>query len=122
MRDDVLSQLPVPFGGGIDRHDHSLGCFVASGFPYDELAPNDVAHVRACTARIKTRHKQESAAAIAIGQELLSVKAMLGHGHFGRWLAAEFKWDVRTAERYMSLARAFPDDPEVVASLPLTVL
>ncbi|WP_262299022.1 DUF3102 domain-containing protein [Microvirga sesbaniae] len=122
MRDGVLSPLPVPADGEIACQDHLFGCLGASGFPYDELAADDAANVRARSALIKTFHKQESAAAIAIGQELLAVKGLLGRGRFGRWLAAEFMWDARTAERYMSVARAFADDLEIAASLPLTAL
>jgi hypothetical protein len=39
----------------------------------------------------------------AIGRELTQAKAMLFHGQFGEWLAAEFSMSWTTATRYMNL-------------------
>lgn len=41
--------------------------------------------------------------AIEIGRRLTECKPILGHGHFGDWLAREFAWCERTARRFMSL-------------------
>ncbi|HLW96984.1 MAG TPA: hypothetical protein VKS25_16545, partial [Solirubrobacteraceae bacterium] len=38
------------------------------------------------------------------GARLVQVKVEVGHGHFGRWLDANFPWTQRTAERWMAEA------------------
>jgi hypothetical protein len=48
-------------------------------------------------------HRTVAGSVITIGQALLRTKERLGHGLFGQWLAAEFAWTVRTAQRLMSV-------------------
>jgi hypothetical protein len=45
----------------------------------------------------------------AAGQLLLTAKARLGHGNWGRWLNATFDFSERTAQRYMLVARRWDD-------------
>src|SRR5262245_60793240 len=40
---------------------------------------------------------------IGIGRRLSDAKELLGHGRFLTWLAAEFGWSDKTAERFMSV-------------------
>lgn len=88
-------------------------------FDYAELA-NDVAEeARATAERIRTRLE---ASYIDTGRDLLAIKERLGHGHFGKWLAAEFNMNVRTAERYMGAARLAETKPDIVSNLPPTVV
>lgn len=44
---------------------------------------------------------------LAIGQDLLAVKARLAHGQFLAWLQAEFEMSSETALNYMQVARRF---------------
>ena len=53
------------------------------------------------------------------GALLLEVKAKLGHGQLGPWLKVHFDGSQRTANRYMRLARAYPDSTRL-ANLSLT--
>lgn len=69
------------------------------------------------------RHKRESVrSAIAVGVSLNKVKAKLGHGRFGDWIAAEFDMSDRTARRYMSAATAFGSKLDTVSDLPLSAI
>lgn len=43
-----------------------------------------------------------------IGAELVKAKEALDHGQWERWVDEEFGWAKRTAERYMAVARAYP--------------
>ena len=47
---------------------------------------------------------------IDIGKKLFEVQKDLGHGNFTPWLEAEFAWDTRTANRYMSVVKRFKSD------------
>ena len=40
---------------------------------------------------------------IEIGRRLSDAKKLVGHGKFLTWLAAEFKWEERTAQRFISV-------------------
>ena len=43
-------------------------------------------------------------AGIECGRRLVAIKARLGHGKFSLWIGSSFDYDLRTAQRYMSLA------------------
>ena len=43
-------------------------------------------------------------AAIECGRRLVAIKARLGHGKWNHWIGSSFDYDLRTAQRYMSLA------------------
>lgn len=57
-------------------------------------------------------------AVIEIGKLLVQVKEALPHGCFGEWLYYEFKWQERTAQRLMNVARVFKCDT-AVSHLPI---
>ena len=59
-------------------------------------------------------------AAVAMGVDLLKLRDVLGHGHFGPLLKREFQWTQKTAENYMKLARHFADIIEPFSDLNLT--
>lgn len=59
------------------------------------------------TTEIKTLVNRTARDIIEIGEKLIQVKDKLGHGRFGVWLKAEFKWDERTARNFMSVADKF---------------
>lgn len=82
-------------------------------FDYTAL-PSDVRNI-ALTRRdaIKTLERRTSESLIEIGKHLIAVKDALPHGQFGPWLEAEFGWSQDTAGRFMSVARAFRDIPQI---------
>ena len=43
-------------------------------------------------------------AGIECGRRLVAIKARLGHGKWNHWIGSSFDYDLRTAQRYMSLA------------------
>jgi len=49
--------------------------------------------------------------AISIGQDLIDVKNVLGHGLFQPWLGAHFGYSMSTAANYMTAARAVDEYP-----------
>jgi hypothetical protein len=70
--------------------------------------------------RIRVEHQQVVLAgadlvnhAIEAGRMLIDVKRRVGHGHFGRWIVANFPASAETAQRYMRLAA----NPSRVTSL-----
>lgn len=46
---------------------------------------------------------------IEIGRDLIAVKKALGHGHFLRWIEAEFGMAERTAQRFMNISERLGD-------------
>jgi hypothetical protein len=57
-------------------------------------------------AEIRRLGQRAFADLIEIGRRLTEAKAIVGHGHFGRWIAqefGEFGWSDRTARRFMSV-------------------
>jgi hypothetical protein len=93
-------------------------------FCYDGIVPVEVAVLRAQADRIRKLERSITASAIEIGRELVSIKSRLQHGQFGPWVKSECGFDIRSAERYIALARAVEDDePKATALslLPLTL-
>jgi hypothetical protein len=54
---------------------------------------------------------------IAVGNDLLAVKEVLPHGHFGPWLRAEFGWTERAAQHFMTVAQRFGPKSEIISDL-----
>jgi hypothetical protein len=76
-------------------------------FNYDVLDPKVAEQVRSSTARIRERVKKTVEDIIEVGKDLLAVKETLEHGHFLKWLRAEFGWSERTAYNFISVAERF---------------
>lgn len=91
------------------------------GFDYGVLHPEVAADARGAADRIRARLRSAWSAYIETGADLQAIKDRLGHGHFGKWLVAEFGMTVRTAENYMAAAR-FAEKYETVSHLPATTL
>jgi hypothetical protein len=91
-------------------------------FSYAQLTPAVSELVRGKAHEIRRSTGRMLDAALATGQALIAVKQALTHGQFGQWLAAEFSWSERTAQRYMSTAEAFGTNPTLVSDLPLPVV
>ena len=47
---------------------------------------------------------------------------MLGHGNFGKWLAAEFGWTDRTARNFMGAAKLVDGKSEKISVLPVSAI
>ena len=79
-------------------------------FDYGVLDSETRIVVQQKTDEIRGLMKRTATDIIEIGERLMEIKDRLGHGHFGRWLAAEFAWGERTAQRFMSVATNFKSD------------
>ena len=88
------------------------------GFDYSILDSDKQDFIRQRTAEIRSLMHRTTEQIILIGEHLQEVKARLDHGQFGRWLEAEFDWDIRTAQRLMRVAERFKNDS--VSHLHLT--
>lgn len=82
-----------------------------------DLAADDV---REATARIRKSIGKLVRSFIDIGNDLIIIKAGVGHGNFLPWIKTEFGMTEKTAQRYMSIAREYKND--MVSNLPPTVL
>lgn len=69
------------------------------------------AEVRALTQAIDNLVRRSVRTDIELGLKLERVKALVGHGHWARWLGARTDLTPDTAERLMAIARAFPEIP-----------
>lgn len=63
--------------------------------------------IEAKTVQIKQLLRRTARDIQEIGQALSLVKSLLPHGGFSQWLAREFEWSDRQAQRFMQVARAF---------------
>jgi hypothetical protein len=50
------------------------------------------------------------------------VKILLPHGQFGPWLATEFGWTERTAQRFMRAVEVFGSKADTVSVLEPTAI
>lgn len=67
-------------------------------------------------------HKHEANAVkeiVLIGALLNRVKEALDHGAFTKWIGTEVRWNIRTAQRYMSVAENIGDKHDTVSRLPM---
>ena len=79
-------------------------------FDYSQLDTPTKVFVEQRTDEIRALGKRMATDIVGIGQRIIEIKARLGHGNFGRWLAYEFGWEERTARNFMSVARAFKSE------------
>jgi hypothetical protein len=110
-KSDMMSDLP---SGGLTLGAETTNQLSAKlteggGYDYGDLDPGIVTAAKAAAMLIRSLMAEIAEATasreIRIGRELLAMKARLGHGRFGPWLAAEFGWSDRQARRYMSAAQ-----------------
>lgn len=76
-------------------------------FNYDSLEQGTQVVVQQRTFEIKELVKRTAQGVILIGQKLIEVKGLLGHGNFGVWLRAEFDWSESAALKMMQVAKQF---------------
>ncbi len=108
LADDELT-LP---NSTVDLVSHTVEAVVVqpTGFDYDSLDSETRSIVRQYTEQIKERLRRAAQNIWEIGQQLTEVKERLGHGYFKDWARAEFDWDIRTAQRFMSVTTTFKND------------
>jgi len=94
----------------------------SSRFDYGQLDPDTAESVRAAAAEISKHKVKVGAGIIAIGNELLKVKAKLQHGLWQGWLEVECDIHIRTAQRFMQAATALGDKSDTVSFLPLSTI
>ncbi|MBP0578980.1 DUF3102 domain-containing protein [Labrys sp. LIt4] len=75
---------------------------------YNDMAPAVAEAARQAADRIRDRI---NTAFIETGRDLREQKAALGHGHFLKWIDAEFGMSERTAQRLMSIADMIDSNP-----------
>jgi hypothetical protein len=106
-KSDIMSDLPSKSLTlrGEKTNELSAKFSADGGYDYGDLDPGIVADAKAAATRIRSLIAEIIPREIRIGRELLAIKARLGHGHFGPWLAAEFSMSDRQARRYTSAAQ-----------------
>jgi hypothetical protein len=78
-----------------------------TNYDYTQL-PAETAQLAAGeAATIKEKLANMAEQMVDIGQRLIQVKEVLPHGTWGDWLAQEFQWSQRTANRFMAVAERF---------------
>lgn len=73
-------------------------------FDYQKITPEIQAIAKEAALEIRSREKSIWENAIAIGNKLIEIKAVLPHGQFLPWVAHEFQWSQPTASRYMQIS------------------
>lgn len=81
-------------------------------FDYNALDAESRIVVRQKTGEIREHLDQMQRSAIQVGQRLIEIKERLGHGHWGRWLEAEFRWSDQTATNFMNAAQLAGENPK----------
>lgn len=94
----------------------------AAPFDYAEVGEVDARELRETAERVRRRHADQIASMMETGRDLAAAKARLGHGKFGPWLAAEFRWSERTAQNYMRAFATLGPKSATVADLPPTII
>lgn len=120
--DNQLSATQAFIPAGLVGYDTGVVDANVTGFDYAVISADAAQLARQAVEKIRQRQQRVSREIIEIGADLLRVKDALGHGHFRRWLEAEFGWTDRTARNYMRVAEAFGAKSETVSVLPPTAL
>jgi hypothetical protein len=93
-----------------------------TGFDYSAITTDAAELAKRTAHKIQAHQRCTSTEIIDIGTDLILVKAALKHGKFGEWLRVEFRWDERTAQRYMHAAITFGSKSDIVSVLPQTIM
>ncbi len=79
-------------------------------FDYSSLDEETCEFIQQQTVELRGLIKHTVEDIFKIGQKLIEVKKTLGYGHFGNWLASEFDWTERTAQKFMNVAKRFDSE------------
>lgn len=92
-------------------------------FDYAGVPVETAQSIRDASTRIKYRMSRTALDIIEIGRDLIEVKRQLGHGHFLKWIDAEFGMSERTSRSFVHAAEAFGSSKSaIIADLPPTIL
>jgi hypothetical protein len=91
-------------------------------FDYSALPTKEATELYTAAGRIRERLARSASDIVAIGFEFLVVKERLPHGAFAAWLGAEFGLNIRTAQRFMGVARRFGGNSDIMSQFPATVV
>lgn len=78
--------------------------------------------LEAVANEIRQYLKQTAQNVFLIGQKLIEARGLLPHGKFEAWAEAETGLTIRTAQRFMSVARRFEGKGDIMSLLPPTVI
>lgn len=90
-------------------------------FDYGALDEAQRVRVQVKAESIRARMKRTAEDIIAIGQDLVEVKSMLGHGQFQEWIKVEFDMSYPTANNFMNVASRFGTDDKSLNFRDLSV-
>jgi hypothetical protein len=99
-----------------------MGDIITAPFDYSVIDQDARDDVRDAAMRIKVRMARTAADIIDIGNDLIAVKAALGHGRFLAWIDAEFGMTERTAQNFMQVGERFRDKSETVSDFTVSAL
>lgn len=101
----------------------NMVAMVPTGFHYDAIDPALADNLRQQGDRIRARLRKHVADILETGRDLLAVKDKLEHGLFTKWAEIELKMTMRTAQRFMAVARLADEVKNDTVSLlpPATV-
>ncbi|MDQ7251653.1 DUF3102 domain-containing protein [Dongia sedimenti] len=88
-------------------------------FDYGDLDEEVAGGVREAAQRIRYN---SSTAIVLVGQDLLTVKELLGHGRFLPWVETEFAWSDKQAQRFMNAARWAEGRADILSNLKPTAI
>ena len=91
-------------------------------FQYDALAADTAVRLRDTACRIRARVKVTTTAIIEIGTELVAVKKELEHGRFTQWVETECGFSLRTAERFIGVAKFAAGKTDIVSNLQVATV
>lgn len=76
-------------------------------FDYSALDTETLSFVREQTGEIRLLMKRTARDIISIGQKLIEIKELLGHGQYRKWIKTEFNWGKSTANSFENVAKRF---------------
>jgi hypothetical protein len=89
---------------------------------YDDLEPRLQDDLRVRADRIRQSLTRTTLAVVEAGRDLLAAKDQLDHGQFAVWIETEIGVNIRTAQRFMSVARWAEDKSDTVSLLSPTAV
>lgn len=99
-----------------------MGSVAIKGFDYGAIDAEHSVSVRDAAARIKLRMARTASDIIEIGSDLIAVKDRLGHGHFLKWIDAEFGMHENTARNFMNVSKRFGGKSTTIVDFNPTAL
>lgn len=99
-----------------------MSAVIEVGFDYAVIDADGRDDVKEAAVRIRLRMSRTVEDIIEIGRDLTNVKKAIGHGHFLRWIEAEFGMSDSTAQNFINVAKRFGDKFPTVGNIAPAVL